>query len=604
MRGISLGEKLVLYVIMLGIVAIAIISTFLFYSAKQALMDRTFDQLTSLRNTKKLQVEEFFMDRRRDITFLSESEDTRKLLRFIQSDRDLSGNSSIKRKEQLISGVRNFMDKFNLLKNHFRSVFILYPAKGKMAGGSFTGRTLVGPIDSIGNLDIKSFPLNEINGRVVIQDECFDSVTKTPIIYFGTGIKKDPGDPVQSAGLLIAELSIDAINQIMLNNDPESGLGQTGETYLVGSDYLLRSSSRFIPNSVLNTRVKTMAAVQAFVTPEGHMITRDYRNIPVLSSYTNLEIPGLKWVILAEIDLSEASIPFLKMRTKTLIISSMITLAFFLLVFIIARRITQPIVRLRDAVINLGKGEYDIRLPITTRDEIGALTEAFNEMVFQIRQKTTELKVERSGRLRSMIDGEEMERQRLSRELHDGIGQALIAVKLRLDSLLYEDSAGMKKSISELKNQFDQIIDEIRRMSNDLMPSVLEAFGIVIALSNLFADTSENTGIKIIFKHTGNFDLLSKTIKTYIYRISQEAINNVVKHAEASEVNVNLLNEENCLKLSVRDNGKGFNPEKVYPEGGNGLYNIRERASLMRGSASIHSAPGQGTEIEIKIPII
>jgi two-component system NarL family sensor kinase len=604
MRGISLGEKLVLYVILLGIIAIAIISTFLFYSTKHALMDRTFDQLTSLRTTKKLQVEEFFLDRRRDITFLSESEDTRKLLRFIQTDHNLPGNHSLKRKEQLITGIKNFMDKFNLLKNHFRSVFIIYPATGKMAGGTFTGYTLVGSIDSIGNLDKKLFPVNELSGRVMIQDECLDNITKTPIIYFGTGIKKDPGDTVQSEGLLIAELSIDAINQIMLNNNPESGLGQTGETYLVGSDYVLRSSSRFIPNSVLHTHVKTMAAIQAFINPEGHMITRDYRNIPVLSSYSKLEIPGLKWVILAEIDLSEASIPFLKMRTKTLIISSMITLAFFLLVFIIARRITQPIVRLRDAVINLGKGEYDIRLPITTRDEIGALTEAFNEMVFQIRQKTTELKVERTGRLRSMIDGEEMERQRLSRELHDGIGQAMIAVKLRLDSLLYENNAGMKKSIGELKNQFDQIIDEIRRMSNDLMPSVLEAFGIVTALSNLFTDTSENMGIKIIFKHDGDFDLLSKTIKTYIYRISQEAINNVVKHSEASEVVVNLKNEVNCLELSIRDNGKGFNPEKVYPEGGNGLYNIRERVSLMKGSTSIRSTPGQGTEIDIKIPIL
>lgn len=603
MRGISLGEKLVLYVIMLGIVAIAIISTFLFYSAKDALMERTFDQLTSLRTTKKLQVEEFFNDRRRDVAFLSESEDTRNLLKSLETKHDLPGNHFLKRNDQLLSGIRNFMDKYKLLKSHFRSVFILDRPTGKMVGGSFSGRMLIGSLTSLGNLDKKLFTENEISGRVVIQDECNDSVSKIPVIYFGTGIKKNPSDQLPSAGLLIAELSLDAINQIMLNNDPKSGLGQTGETYLVGQDFLLRSSSRFIPNSILITRVKTKAAMQAFEIPEGHMIVSDYRNIPVLSSFSRLDIPGLRWVILAEIDLSEASIPFMKMRTKTLIISSMITLAFFMLVFIIARRITQPIVRLRNAVINLGKGEYDILLPITTRDEIGALTEAFNEMVFQIRQKTTELKVERSGRLRSMIDGEEMERQRLSRELHDGIGQALIAIKLRLDSLLYENSDGMKKSIGDLKHQFDQIIDEIRRMSNDLMPSVLEAFGIVIALSNLFAKTTENAGIKIIFKHNGYFEIPGKTIKTYIYRISQEAINNVVKHAEASEVIVNLSNDDNWLELSIRDNGKGFDPEKVNPEGGNGLYNIRERVSLLKGSTSIRSKPGQGTEIEIKIPV-
>ena len=92
--------------------------------------------------------------------------------------------------------------------------------------------------------------------------------------------------------------------------------------------------------------------------------------------------------------------------------------------------------------------------------------------------------------MRSIFDGEEMERQRLSRELHDGIGQSLIAIKLRLENLLYEDEREIRNSIPELRNYFDQIIDEVRRISNNLMPSVLEVFSIPIAFRNLFTETA------------------------------------------------------------------------------------------------------------------
>jgi signal transduction histidine kinase len=270
----------------------------------------------------------------------------------------------------------------------------------------------------------------------------------------------------------------------------------------------------------------------------------------------------------------------------------------------ITRRITKPLVRLRDATVNLGQGKFDVELPVDTRDEIGELTDSFNIMARQIKEKTMELQQERSGRMRSVIDGEEMERQRLSRELHDGIGQSLIAVKLRLENLLYMEGSEVKNSIRDLRTYFDQIIDEVRRMSNNLMPSVLEVFSIPIAFRNLFAETEEHSNLKIHFEAKGNFDDLDKKLKTYIYRLTQEALNNIVKHAEAHEVKVSLTRFPDHLTLVIRDDGKGFSAENAIKEGGNGIHNMHERASLLQGYLEINSAPAKGTSIQLNVPLI
>lgn len=261
--------------------------------------------------------------------------------------------------------------------------------------------------------------------------------------------------------------------------------------------------------------------------------------------------------------------------------------------------------RLEDALIRLGNGDLEVELPLQNASpDIARLYRSFNTMVLQIRNKSKELQTERTGRLRSFIDGEEMERQRLSRELHDGIGQLLIAIKLRLESLLYQDGPEVKNSIQELKRYFDQIIDEVRRISNNLMPSVLEAFGLVIAFRNLFSETEEHSGVRIHFEARGDFDIMEKKLKTYIYRLTQEALNNIVKHAEAKEVWINLTRINDLVTLTIKDNGKGFQPDLPGRGSGNGIPNMRERASLLHGQIAIKSLPGIGTTINLNVPIV
>jgi signal transduction histidine kinase len=599
MKNISLTEKLILYILFLGISAIVIVSVFSFYSTKLALMDRTFDQLTSLRIMKKQQVELFFSDRIRDVVLLSNSDDTKNIMDRITAENKNSSGTNNTEDHNLYPLFSLYLNQYQSLKNYFSGIY-LAPDDNRFIYGRFEDLSIKAPHPSSELLSIiKKVRKNEF----AVQDIVPSGNNVSQSLYMGALVMNKSKKGKGITGVIILELSMDAINAIMLNNNPESGLGNTGETYLVGEDYMMRSNSRFLPETIMHKSVRTQSALNAYHGREGTIITPDYRNIEVLSSYGQLAIPGINWIILAEIDLSEAMIPIFKMRNSILFLGIFLSLVFFGIVFLIARRITRPILQLKEAVIKVGKGEYDVKLPIGRTDEIGELTQAFNAMTIQIREKTRELQHERMGRIRSVIDGEESERQRLSRELHDGIGQSMIALTLRLESLLYSDEGQIKENIKILKDQFDETIDEIRRISNNLMPSVLEVFGISIALRNLCQETGDHTGMKITFLCQGNFDGIHTKLTTYIYRITQEALNNIVKHSCANEVRINLSRTADVINLTVSDNGKGFIPEEAAMESGNGLYNMRERVGLLRGTFNIYTAINKGTKIIVNLPL-
>ncbi len=205
--------------------------------------------------------------------------------------------------------------------------------------------------------------------------------------------------------------------------------------------------------------------------------------------------------------------------------------------------------------------------------------------------------------LQSTIDSQEKERKRIASELHDGVGAMLSAAKLNLGMIATgaipaEEAA---EATAETKQMIDETIETVRRISKDLLPSSLEQFGFGQAINELCQKLS-NSQTQIRFEKSGSEALkLTMPQQLLLYRICQELINNALKHAQASEVDIMLLIEKK-MQLLVKDNGKGFEIEKIKGDikKGVGLYNIENRVSLLNGTVTFKSELGKGTQIAIE----
>ncbi|TDE17201.1 ATP-binding protein [Dyadobacter psychrotolerans] len=211
-------------------------------------------------------------------------------------------------------------------------------------------------------------------------------------------------------------------------------------------------------------------------------------------------------------------------------------------------------------------------------------------------------------RASALIEGQEEERRRFARELHDGIGQMLTGLKLHAEKLGQTQFTDEKQRerFNQLVRLIQDTIQTTRQISYNLMPSVLSDFGISAALNLLCQQTSQASGLKINFQGIEKRIALSQAIEIGLYRIAQEALNNVVKHAGAENVNIRLEQNKNSIILQIEDDGKGFLIRNLKNKEGsfltqNGIDNIRTRTQLLDGSMEILSEPDHGTTLEVKI---
>jgi signal transduction histidine kinase len=153
--------------------------------------------------------------------------------------------------------------------------------------------------------------------------------------------------------------------------------------------------------------------------------------------------------------------------------------------------------------------------------------------------------------------------------------------------------------MADAKAQLHGIVEELHRISNDMQPAALNELGLEAALQNLCRDVSQQSGLEVEFD-TGGVEAPGDKIAVYLYRICQEALLNAIKHAHATRVSVQVLETRDTIVMIVEDNGRGF--DIANHSGGNGLSNMRDRASLLGGAVSIESSAGYGATIRVKIP--
>ena len=237
--------------------------------------------------------------------------------------------------------------------------------------------------------------------------------------------------------------------------------------------------------------------------------------------------------------------------------------------------------------------------------EILALSGFLAYRVKQMQETSKQLLIEKNfvlqQRTQAVLEAEERERIRIARDLHDGIGQMLAAARMTLGNYLSQK----KIDVIEIQNSLDLLEDsirEVREISHNMMPGTLTKFGLSSALKQFVNKINALGTLKVELQVVGIKGRLDEKIEMMLYRIVQEIISNIIRHAEATKVSIELIKHDNELILMVEDNGKGFDIENVENQG-IGLKNIATRVEYLNGYVNFDSSLGHGTSVVIEIPL-
>jgi two-component system NarL family sensor kinase len=204
----------------------------------------------------------------------------------------------------------------------------------------------------------------------------------------------------------------------------------------------------------------------------------------------------------------------------------------------------------------------------------------------------------------AIIDGEEQERTRLAKELHDGIGGLMSMLKLQFTN--FKKSHAAIQENAEYNTALDLLntaSQDIRKISHALMPSALERLGLIDAVEQFCTSMQASAGFEIDFQHYNISERLPQRFELLVYRIVQELLNNIVKYADAKEVIIQLVKNENQFSIAIEDDGKGFDVSVIKNKDGIGLQSMQKRIELLGGKMDIDSAIGKGTSVNIELPI-
>jgi two-component system sensor histidine kinase UhpB len=233
------------------------------------------------------------------------------------------------------------------------------------------------------------------------------------------------------------------------------------------------------------------------------------------------------------------------------------------------------------------------RAPEEPVEEVGRLAHAFAELLERI-----EAERRRAGRLQ--LRAQEEERKRVARDLHDEVNQALTAVLLRLEALTQIAPPRLREELSETKTLANQAMGELLQLARQLRPTALDDHGFVPAIEEQLRRFKAQYGIATSLSTSGELDDLGSDQQLVLYRVTQEALNNVVRHARAQSVSVDIARVDGSVALEVIDDGAGF--DLGDEDRGLGLEGMAERARLVDGEFDIVSNPGRGTTLKLRVP--
>ena len=309
------------------------------------------------------------------------------------------------------------------------------------------------------------------------------------------------------------------------------------------------------------------------------------------------------WALLTEEEWEMVVSPSLRLtQIAPLVVVPAFILALLALWFVVSR-IVQPLQKLESKAAALAWGDFQaIQEPVGGISEVQHLQMELTDMSRKVQAAQEGL----HDYIGAITSAQEEERARLARELHDDTIQAVIALKQRvqLAQKSVKDQNG-KQSLKELETLAEQTIENLRRLTRALRPIYLEDLGLVTALEMLAREMSQTDQLVVDFQKTGQERRLSRDVELALYRIAQEALNNVLKHSRATRADLKISFGASAVQMAVSDNGTGFHvpnsPTEFAPNGHFGLLGVHERADLIGAKLEIESALGKGTRLMVRL---
>jgi signal transduction histidine kinase len=265
---------------------------------------------------------------------------------------------------------------------------------------------------------------------------------------------------------------------------------------------------------------------------------------------------------------------------------------------------------LRERTVELSASNRQLKQEIVQRRSVEEALRKSERHSRQLLEQSRQMQAQLRLLSRQLLLAQEEERKKISRELHDVIAQILSSINLRLAALKVNATANTKdleRNITSTQRLVEQSVNIVHRFARELRPTVLDDVGLIPALHTFMKGFKEETGIHVSLLAFAAVEQVKGDKRTVLYRVAQEALTNIARHAQASraEVSIEMLDGAICMK--IKDNGKGFQTERVLHAKRNkrlGLLGMRERLEMVSGNFTIKSAPGKGTSVIAQIPLV
>jgi two-component system, NarL family, sensor histidine kinase UhpB len=303
---------------------------------------------------------------------------------------------------------------------------------------------------------------------------------------------------------------------------------------------------------------------------------------------TNAVVVALAIAVLA-VGPFTVSVPIASTELLVLLAGLVVMLALDLLLL---RPAFTPLHALADMMRRLDPLEPGRRAPVVGGPDVVTLARAFNDMLDRLER-------ERRESAQRALTMQEDERKRVARELHDQVGQTLTAIMLQIETISAGVPPELDEAVDELRETARSGAEDVRRIAKRLRPEALDELGLRSALTALTSGFAEQAGVPVD-RRLERTEGLTGDQELVVYRVAQEALTNIARHAHASRADVELTQADGMLTLTVRDDGRGLPPGALTAS--NGIRGMRERAMLVGGRIDIGAAPGGGTQITLHVP--